>query len=67
VELDHDYARLADQLGMGVYLRARTPGVATAFIAGLADAVQTAAAGVAPFGPWRCPATHGKCPYREVA
>jgi ferrochelatase len=67
VELDHEYARLADQLGMGVYLRARTPGVAPAFIAGLADAVETAAPGVAPYGPWRCPATHGKCPCREVA
>jgi ferrochelatase len=67
VELDHEYARLAGQLGMEIYLRARTPGVAPAFIAGLADAVETAAPGVAPLGPWRCPATHGKCPCREVA
>jgi ferrochelatase len=65
VELDHEYARLAGELGMAVYLRARTPGVAPAFITGLADAVEAAVPGVAPAGPWRCPAAHGKCPYRR--
>jgi ferrochelatase len=67
VELDHEYARLAAELGVRPYLRARTPGVAPAFIAGLADAVEAAAPGIGPFGSWRCPAAHGKCPCREVA
>ncbi|MBI1197339.1 MAG: ferrochelatase [Phenylobacterium sp.] len=67
VELDHEYAKLAGELGVAPYLRARTPGVAPAFIAALADAVESAEAGVAPFGPWLCPAAHGKCACREAA
>lgn len=62
VELDHEYADLAKGLGMTTYLRARTPGVQPAFIGALADAVTAdSGAAVAPFGPWLCPATHGKC------
>lgn len=65
VELDHEYAELAKRLGVAPYLRARTPGVAAAFIGMLADAVQANAPGVQPYGSWRCPAAHGKCGCRE--
>jgi ferrochelatase len=69
VELDHDYARLAEGLGVTPYLRAGTPGVDAGFIAGLARAVTEALGrgGAAPFGPWLCPAGHGKCAVRECA
>jgi len=67
VELDHDYAHLAKALGVAPYLRAATPGVNADFIVGLAQAVQAALGheGVAPFGPWLCPAGHGKCAHRQ--
>lgn len=63
VELDREYAELAHKQGVAPYLRARTPGVHPAFIAELARAVTGALprTGVQPHGPWRCPATHGKC------
>jgi ferrochelatase len=67
VELDHDYARVAAEAGCKPYLRAPTPGVAGAFIADLARAVLEAMgrpSGVAPHGPWRCPAGHAKCALR---
>ena len=67
VELDRDYAGLAKQAGCAPYLRAVTPGVADAFVGELARAVLQAAggpAGVAPHGPWRCPAGHAKCALR---
>ena len=67
VELDHDYAELARQVGCAPYLRARTPGVRQVFIEGLAGAVLGALgrpAGLAPYGPWRCPAGHAKCALR---
>ena len=37
VELDHDYAELAQRLGVSPYLRAPAVGVEEAFIEGLAD------------------------------
>ena len=64
VELDHEYAELARQVGAAPYLRARTPGVRETFIASLADAVRSSLerpGGIAPHGPWRCPAGHGRC------
>jgi ferrochelatase len=67
VELDHDYARLAQTVGCSPYLRAATPGVQAVFIDELARAVLEAAdrpAGAAPHGPWRCPAGHAKCALR---
>ena len=66
VELDHEYAGLAEELGVAPYLRARTPGVAADFIGALAEAVTEALprSGVRPHGPWRCPAAHGKCACR---
>ena len=67
VELDHDYAALARRLGMATYLRARTPGVEPLFIEALAQAAVKSLdrGGVRPFGPWLCPAGHGKCACRE--
>jgi protoporphyrin/coproporphyrin ferrochelatase len=67
VELDRDYARLAEEVGCAPYLRAPTPGVRGAFVAELARAVLEATgrpSGVAPHGPWRCPAGHAKCALR---
>jgi ferrochelatase len=67
VELDHDYACVADEAGCRPYLRAATPGVDAAFIEGLAGVVLEALerpGGCAPGGPWRCPAGHAKCALR---
>jgi ferrochelatase len=63
VELDHEYAALAERLGVTPYLRARTPGTSADFIGALADAVSEALTRntTHPFGPWLCPAGHGKC------
>jgi len=68
VELDHEYAELAKSLGIGHYLRARTPGIQAAFIEELAATVLEAAerpGGTEPHGPWRCPAGHAKCALRS--
>ncbi len=69
VELDHEYADLAEALGVAPFLRARTPGVSPSFIADLAQAARSGCAPneTAPFGAWRCPVEHGKCPLRERA
>ena len=67
VELDHEYAKLAREVGCSPYLRASTPRVDADFIAGLAAAVLSAVrrtGGAAPDGPWRCPAGHAKCALR---
>lgn len=63
VELDSEYGELAEHLKVYPYLRARTPGVQPSFIHALTQAVTGALgrAGVHPFGPWLCPAEHGKC------
>lgn len=70
VELDHEYAKLAREVSCAPYLRAPTPGIQGVFIEALAEAVLEAVdrpAGVAPHGPWRCPAGHAKCPLRTQA
>ncbi len=67
VELDHEYARLAREVGCAPYLRAPTPSVDLDFIDGLARAVLKAVdrpGGVEPDGSWRCPAGHAKCALR---
>ena len=67
VELDHEYARLAAQVGCAPYLRAPTPGIQGLFIEELTRAVLRAVGrpgGAAPHGPWRCPAGHAKCALR---
>ena len=64
VELDHDYGRLANEVGCKPYLRAPTPGVSEPFIDDLAQAVLTALGrqgDVRPYGPWLCPAGLAKC------
>ena len=62
VELDRDYAELADRLGVRVYLRAPAPGTHPAFIRGLADAVERSFAGSrdSPDGA-ACPAGLSGC------
>ncbi|MGA0605927.1 ferrochelatase [Phenylobacterium sp. VNQ135] len=66
VELDHEYAQLARELGVDVYLRAPTPRVRPSFIAALADAVESASPEIGPFGPWLCPSEYGKCACRRA-
>jgi ferrochelatase len=64
VELDHDYARLANEVGATPYLRAPTPGVSEPFIDDLAQAALAAlgrAGEAKPYGPWLCPAGLAKC------
>lgn len=71
VELDHEYAALARDVGCTPYLRVPALGTAPDFVAGLAEAtleaVGRAGEGAAPFGPWLCPAEHGKCACRGRA
>ncbi len=63
VELDHEYADLARELGLPFYLRAPAIGTDLAFIEGLADlTIDTLAReGVAP-ATWRCEAGAKSCP-----
>jgi len=68
VELDREYAELARREGCAPYLRTRTPGVRPVFIETLAQAALKAlerGEGPAPYGPWRCPAGHGRCALRS--
>lgn len=65
VELDHEYAELARELGIATYLRSPTPRTDEHFIAALAEAVEAGGSGVRPYGPWLCPAEHGKCACRS--
>ena len=68
VELDHEYAELAQTLGCAPYLRAPTPTVDGALIDALAAAALEAldrGGAPAPFGTWRCPAAYGKCACRS--
>jgi ferrochelatase len=70
VELDHEYAELADQVGCAPYLRASTPSTEPAFIRALTRATNQALARnseVAPHGAWRCPETYSKCACRNGA
>lgn len=69
VELDHEYAELAEEVGVAPYLRVAALGTAPDFIGGLAKAVQNAVkqeAGTtrAACG-WRCGPEWSKCPCRE--
>ncbi len=66
VELDIDYRRLADALGVPAYVRIATVGTAPDFIAGLARLVRAAADGagrICPAGGKRlCPSSFPRCP-----
>ncbi|WP_454718550.1 ferrochelatase [Caulobacter segnis] len=66
VELDHEYAELAETVGVAPYIRVPALGVAPEFISGLAVMVAKAMAsgGVIPGGDWRGPE---KCPCNEEA
>tara|TARA_R110002167_G_scaffold4758_12_gene22407 strand:- start:2390 stop:3448 length:1059 start_codon:yes stop_codon:yes gene_type:complete len=63
VELDIEYAELAEQVGTHPYLRVPTPGTAAPFIDTLADATLDALGrtGTAPFGPG-CQGDWKACP-----
>jgi len=60
VELDIEYARLAQESGVADYLRAATVSVRTPFIATLADLVRRAAS------DRLCPAQFSRCGFREA-
>ena len=66
VELDHEYAELARDVGVAPYIRVPALGDAPEFIAGLAAMVGKAidAGGVIPGGDWRGPET---CPCNAEA
>lgn len=64
VELDHEYAQVAQAAGCAPYLRAPTPAVEARFIEDLAQAALIALGrpfGTRPHGPWMCPAGLTKC------
>ena len=65
VELDKDYAKLAEEIGCQTYLRARAVGVEPGFIQGLADMAADAleTTGVRPESP-PCDPAWTKCPCR---
>ncbi|MET0294128.1 MAG: ferrochelatase [Phenylobacterium sp.] len=67
VELDHDYGRLAREVGCSPYLRVPALGTSPPFVGALAEAVVGSLGdiGARPAGPWRCPAQYGKCGCRE--
>jgi ferrochelatase len=62
VELDRDYAELANEAGAQAYLRAPVVGVQAAFVAGLSSAVERALTrpGACPDGQ-ACPAVFTRC------
>ena len=65
VELDHDYANLAEQVGCPAYLRVPALGVTPGFIDGLGQIVAKGLASrskIDPAGPWRCSAAWTGCP-----
>ena len=65
VELDRDYAEVAEQVGCAPYVRAPALGIEPAFIDALAALVLRALADngtVAPGSDFRCAAEWGKCP-----
>lgn len=66
VELDHEYAELAREVGVAPYIRVPALGVAPEFITGLAAMVGKAmtAGGVIPGGAWHGPET---CPCNAEA
>jgi len=69
VELDHDYAAVAREVGCAPYLRAPALGLTPAFIGGLRHSVTAALAreaGVAPGAAWRCEG-FARCPLLQEA
>jgi ferrochelatase len=68
VELDRDYAALAEKAGCDPYLRVEAVGIEPALIDGLANVVAAALRrpGIAPAGA-ACPAAYERCPLRSAA
>lgn len=67
VELDIEYAELAEEAGVPVYVRAPTANADAAFIASLAALVRSAPeTGIAAGGPI-CPEGYADCPCRAAA
>lgn len=64
VELDHEYAAIARELGVTTYLRAPTPttdaSLIDTFVQASLEALERGPE-PAPFGPWLCPPSHAKC------
>lgn len=71
VELDHEYAELAQEVGAARYLRVAALGTAPEYVDGLAKAVRQAAGKapgtIASACGWRCGPEWSKCPCREGA
>ena len=68
VELDHDYAKFAREVGCPAYVRVPALGVTPAFIEALARMVKNAldrGNGTEPAGAWRCGADWKHCPARR--
>jgi ferrochelatase len=69
VELDREYAEVAEHAGVRPYLRSPTPGVREAFTHGLANAALSALradrTGPHPDRHWRCPESCVKCAWRK--
>lgn len=67
VELDHEYAEIAEEIGCAPYLRVPALGIDAGFIGGLKGMVLDAldsGTGVRSAGGWSCPAAYGKCACR---
>jgi len=65
VELDREYAELAERLGVETWLRAPTVGVESTFINGLADAVERTRGGLGVTADGaRCPGAFSQCGQR---
>jgi ferrochelatase len=69
VELDHEYAELAHDLGCPHYIRVPALGTDPIFIDALADLALESLhrTGTAPCDGWACAAKHGRCPRRAAA
>lgn len=69
VELDHEYAELAHDLGCPHYIRVPALGTDPVFIDALADLALESLqrTGTAPCSGWACEAKHGRCPRRAAA
>lgn len=67
VELDHEYAELARDVGVAPYVRVPALGIAPEFITGLAKTLKNAiglGGSLMPASDWRCGPDWSKCPCR---
>jgi ferrochelatase len=69
VELDHEYAELAHDLGCPHYIRVPALGTDPIFIEALSELAvgSLSRTGTAPCQGWSCDAKHVKCPHRKTA